>query len=58
MDHQAKLNHGQEWIDQNIHTFVAVGAPFLGAPKSVRGLVRAIVIYTLIRNQCIHYYIF
>jgi len=38
---QAKLNHGQAWIDQNIHTFVAVGAPFLGAPKSVRGLVRA-----------------
>jgi triacylglycerol esterase/lipase EstA (alpha/beta hydrolase family) len=40
---QAKLNHGQAWIDQNIHTFVAVGAPFLGAPKSVRGLVRAII---------------
>lgn len=35
----AKLNHGQAWIDQNIHTFVAVGAPFLGAPKSVRGLI-------------------
>lgn len=30
---------GQVWIDNNVHTFVAVGAPFLGAPKSVRGLV-------------------
>jgi len=26
------------WIDENIHAHMALGAPFLGAPKSVRGL--------------------
>jgi hypothetical protein len=30
---------GQSWIDKHIHTFYAVGAPFLGAPKILRGLV-------------------
>jgi len=29
---------GREWIDTYIHTFVAVGAPFLGAPKTLRAL--------------------
>ncbi|PRP87710.1 hypothetical protein PROFUN_02410 [Planoprotostelium fungivorum] len=35
----AEKNHGREWIDANIDTFVAVGAPWLGAPKTVRGAV-------------------
>ena len=30
---------GQKWIDENIHAFLAVGAPFLGAPKTVRSIV-------------------
>lgn len=30
---------GQEWLDRYVHTFFAVGAPWLGAPKSIRGLV-------------------
>ncbi|KAL6078804.1 Synaptotagmin-2 [Balamuthia mandrillaris] len=29
---------GPEWIQQNIHTFVAVGAPWLGAPKVCRSM--------------------
>jgi hypothetical protein len=29
----------RKWVDDNIHTFVAVGAPFLGSSKSVRALV-------------------
>lgn len=32
---------GRGWIDQHIHSYVAVGAPFLGAPKIVRSLVLA-----------------
>ena len=30
---------GQKWIDENIHAFLAVGAPFLGASKTVRSIV-------------------
>lgn len=30
---------GEKWLEDNIHTFIAVGAPWLGAPKSLRGLV-------------------
>ena len=35
----AKKNHGQNWLDENIAGMVALGAPFLGATKVVRGLV-------------------
>jgi hypothetical protein len=31
---------GRQWIDRHVHSYVAVGAPFLGAPKIVRSLVR------------------
>lgn len=34
-----KQEGGQKWLDDNIHTFMAVGAPFLGAAKSVRAIV-------------------
>eukprot|EP01126_Amoeba_proteus_P027846 TRINITY_DN27566_c0_g1_i1.p1 TRINITY_DN27566_c0_g1~~TRINITY_DN27566_c0_g1_i1.p1 ORF type:complete len:112 (-),score=26.30 TRINITY_DN27566_c0_g1_i1:68-403(-) len=30
---------GREWIDHHIHTFVSVAAPWIGAPKSLRGLI-------------------
>lgn len=38
------LNHlgkadGQAWLDRYIHSYVPVGAPHLGAPKSIRGVV-------------------
>jgi len=29
----------RKWLDDHIHTFVAVGAPFLGSSKCVRGMV-------------------
>ncbi|KAH3743809.1 Lecithin:cholesterol acyltransferase [Pelomyxa schiedti] len=29
---------GQQWLDSHIHTFIAVGAPFLGAAKPIRAL--------------------
>ncbi|ELR22939.1 phospholipid:sterol acyl transferase [Acanthamoeba castellanii str. Neff] len=29
---------GRQWIDRHVHSYVAVGAPFLGAPKIVRSL--------------------
>lgn len=29
---------GQSWIDKHIHTFFAIGAPWLGAPKAIRAL--------------------
>jgi hypothetical protein len=32
-----KKNHGQQWIDDNIGKYIALAAPFLGAPKAVRG---------------------
>ncbi|PRP78239.1 hypothetical protein PROFUN_13849 [Planoprotostelium fungivorum] len=32
-------NYGKEWIDRNIETYFAVGAPWLGSPKTVRGTV-------------------
>ncbi|ELR15075.1 C2 domain containing protein [Acanthamoeba castellanii str. Neff] len=31
--------YGRKWIDDNVHTFMAVGAPWLGASKAIRGLV-------------------
>jgi len=34
-----KKTVGQSWIDENIQGFVALGAPFLGATKVVRGLI-------------------
>ena len=35
----AKAKRGQEWIDRYIHTYFPVGAPHLGAPKSMRGTI-------------------
>eukprot|EP00009_Paramoeba_aestuarina_P000165 CAMPEP_0201510756 /NCGR_PEP_ID=MMETSP0161_2-20130828/3327_1 /ASSEMBLY_ACC=CAM_ASM_000251 /TAXON_ID=180227 /ORGANISM="Neoparamoeba aestuarina, Strain SoJaBio B1-5/56/2" /LENGTH=316 /DNA_ID=CAMNT_0047905985 /DNA_START=416 /DNA_END=1367 /DNA_ORIENTATION=+ len=34
-----KKNKGEAWINKNIHAFLAIGAPFLGAPKSIRSVV-------------------
>lgn len=31
--------YGRKWISDHIHTWLAVGAPFLGAPKTVRGVI-------------------
>eukprot|EP01127_Copromyxa_protea_P021560 TRINITY_DN7454_c0_g1_i1.p1 TRINITY_DN7454_c0_g1~~TRINITY_DN7454_c0_g1_i1.p1 ORF type:complete len:932 (-),score=165.06 TRINITY_DN7454_c0_g1_i1:108-2765(-) len=33
---------GQEWIDKYIHTFWAVGAPWLGAPKALNSVVSGV----------------
>lgn len=30
---------GRDWIDTYIHTYIPVGGPHLGAPKSMRGLI-------------------
>lgn len=30
---------GREWVSRNVHTFLAVGAPWLGSAKAIRGLV-------------------
>ena len=30
--------YGQDWIDENVHAFLALGPPFIGAPKCVRGI--------------------
>eukprot|EP01105_Mastigella_eilhardi_P020016 TRINITY_DN4741_c0_g1_i1.p1 TRINITY_DN4741_c0_g1~~TRINITY_DN4741_c0_g1_i1.p1 ORF type:complete len:1062 (-),score=244.48 TRINITY_DN4741_c0_g1_i1:53-3190(-) len=30
---------GRQWIKDHIHTFLAVGPPFLGAPKALRGVI-------------------
>jgi len=30
---------GQSWIDKYVHTYMPVGGPHLGAPKSMRGLI-------------------
>jgi hypothetical protein len=35
----AKKYYGQDWIDKYVHTFYAVGAPFLGATKILRAVV-------------------
>uniref|UniRef100_A0A7S3PN78 Uncharacterized protein n=1 Tax=Aplanochytrium stocchinoi TaxID=215587 RepID=A0A7S3PN78_9STRA len=35
----ALQKRGRAWIDENIHTFVTAGGPFLGAAQSVRSLV-------------------
>ncbi|KAH3757413.1 Lecithin:cholesterol acyltransferase [Pelomyxa schiedti] len=35
---KVKVEVGQRWIDDHIHEFIAVGAPFLGAPKTIRSL--------------------
>jgi len=32
-------NGGQAWLDEHIHTYMPVGAPHLGAPKALRGIV-------------------
>jgi hypothetical protein len=32
-------NYDRSWIDENIHAFLALGPPFLGAPKSVRAVI-------------------
>jgi hypothetical protein len=34
-----KRTGSRRWLDENVHTFVAVGAPFLGSPKCVRGMI-------------------
>eukprot|EP01116_Phalansterium_solitarium_P003591 TRINITY_DN14402_c0_g1_i1.p1 TRINITY_DN14402_c0_g1~~TRINITY_DN14402_c0_g1_i1.p1 ORF type:complete len:877 (-),score=239.38 TRINITY_DN14402_c0_g1_i1:38-2668(-) len=31
--------NGQQWIDTHVYSFIAVGAPWLGAPKTVRGYI-------------------
>mmetsp|Transcript_28747 Transcript_28747/g.61295 ORF Transcript_28747/g.61295 Transcript_28747/m.61295 type:complete len:579 (-) Transcript_28747:24-1760(-) len=33
------LKVGQAWIDRHIHSYVPVGAPHLGAQKSIRGMI-------------------
>mmetsp|Transcript_31741 Transcript_31741/g.49648 ORF Transcript_31741/g.49648 Transcript_31741/m.49648 type:complete len:702 (-) Transcript_31741:47-2152(-) len=33
-----KIGIGQEWIDTNLHAYLALGPPFLGAPKSCRSV--------------------
>ncbi len=30
---------GQEWIDKHIHSFMAIGPIFLGAPKAIRAII-------------------
>ncbi len=30
---------GNTWLKKHVHTWVAVGAPLLGAPKAIRGMV-------------------
>jgi len=34
-----KKTGSRKWLDDHIHTFVAVGAPFLGSSKCVRGMI-------------------
>jgi hypothetical protein len=34
-----KKENGQTWIDTHIHTFMAVSAPWLGMPRTIRSLV-------------------
>ncbi len=35
----ARDHIGQQWIDENIHSLLALGAPFLGAPKAIRTVI-------------------
>jgi len=35
----AKARVGQQWLNTYVHTFMPVGAPHIGAPKSIRSLV-------------------
>eukprot|EP01012_Entosiphon_sulcatum_P023913 TRINITY_DN2904_c0_g1_i1.p1 TRINITY_DN2904_c0_g1~~TRINITY_DN2904_c0_g1_i1.p1 ORF type:complete len:853 (+),score=115.42 TRINITY_DN2904_c0_g1_i1:60-2618(+) len=35
----ARRSNGREWLARNIHSFVALSAPFLGQPSTLRGLV-------------------
>ena len=35
----AKQARGQDWIDQYVHTYLPIGAPHLGAPKTLRSLI-------------------
>lgn len=37
--HKKGKKNGQAWIDKHIHSYVPVGAPHLGAQKSIRGIV-------------------
>jgi Lecithin:cholesterol acyltransferase len=30
---------GQQWLNEHVHSFVAIGAPWLGAPKAIRALI-------------------
>eukprot|EP01124_Arcella_intermedia_P023713 TRINITY_DN3825_c0_g1_i1.p1 TRINITY_DN3825_c0_g1~~TRINITY_DN3825_c0_g1_i1.p1 ORF type:complete len:984 (+),score=206.70 TRINITY_DN3825_c0_g1_i1:18-2969(+) len=34
-----EINFGRKWIDEHIYSWVAVGAPWLGAPKMLRALI-------------------
>jgi len=34
-----KSKHGQDWIDKHIATYIALSAPFLGIPRTLRSLV-------------------
>eukprot|EP00403_Amphidinium_massartii_P038608 CAMPEP_0178443820 /NCGR_PEP_ID=MMETSP0689_2-20121128/39122_1 /TAXON_ID=160604 /ORGANISM="Amphidinium massartii, Strain CS-259" /LENGTH=924 /DNA_ID=CAMNT_0020067899 /DNA_START=80 /DNA_END=2855 /DNA_ORIENTATION=+ len=36
--HWAEQQKGREWIDEHIELFLPIGGPFLGAPKTLRGL--------------------
>lgn len=35
----ARNNLGQDWLNKYVHAFLAMGPPFLGAPKSVRAVI-------------------
>jgi len=35
----AIMKRGQAWVDKYIHTYLPVGAPHLGAPKSLRSII-------------------
>lgn len=48
--------NGKAWIDHNVHTFLAVGAPFLGATKTVRGLMvgaSPVCRFVCVRRGCV-----
>jgi len=35
----AASQDGEQWLDTHIHSWIAVGAPLLGAPKAIRGVI-------------------
>jgi len=37
--HHLGENDGQKWLDKYIHMYVPIGAPHIGAPKSVRAVI-------------------